>query len=453
MNTFIVTLILVTALIVFLKVKKFSPLREKLRQRIGPWIQKCHCDKFACKSSKKDKAEPSAIKRPEIQEKRSATAAAEIESGSHPPLTADIPSPQADVQAATTAGEEEHLAVAAAEEIDEVTVEDIAEYTLEHIAEGTVEAAAETAPWVEALEIQSVPEDSILRRHFLAALRAGIETRIGPRPTDSVLRRHYDSLMDGEMKKRLPEDVVLDALRATEPSGETPVMVEAQPDVRDELPSVEESEEIALEDIAEAAVEPVAAEAEVTVAGETAPCVEATDIPNVPQDSILRRHFLATLRAGIETRIGPRPTDSILRRHYDNLIDGEIKKHLPEAAVGDTCRVAGASGETPMAVQIAAPDETAKPADIQVETLTAVATEETPEAATGPETAPSAEKTVKQRVPQNPVLRRHFVAALRAEIESGMYPRPTDSILRRHYETLLDTEINARLAEMEASDV
>ena len=48
-----------------------------------------------------------------------------------------------------------------------------------------------------------VPEDSTLKRHFLATLRAKIESELHPRPSDAVLKRHYDSLIVSEMEKRL----------------------------------------------------------------------------------------------------------------------------------------------------------------------------------------------------------------------------------------------------------
>lgn len=48
-----------------------------------------------------------------------------------------------------------------------------------------------------------VPEDSILRRHFLSQLQGEIEAALFPRPTDSVLQRHYDSLVAVELQNRL----------------------------------------------------------------------------------------------------------------------------------------------------------------------------------------------------------------------------------------------------------
>lgn len=48
-----------------------------------------------------------------------------------------------------------------------------------------------------------VPEDSILRRHFLTQLQSEIEATLFPRPTDSMLQRHYDTLVAAKVENRL----------------------------------------------------------------------------------------------------------------------------------------------------------------------------------------------------------------------------------------------------------
>lgn len=53
-----------------------------------------------------------------------------------------------------------------------------------------------------------IPEDSVLRRHFLAQLRSEIELELSPRPTDSVLQRHYDALVDARLESRLTALIV-----------------------------------------------------------------------------------------------------------------------------------------------------------------------------------------------------------------------------------------------------
>jgi len=41
-----------------------------------------------------------------------------------------------------------------------------------------------------------------------------------------------------------------------------------------------------------------------------------------------------------------------------------------------------------------------------------------------------------------------FLTHLQSEIESALFPRPTDSILQRHYDTLVNAELENRLAAM-----
>jgi len=48
-----------------------------------------------------------------------------------------------------------------------------------------------------------IPEDSVLRRHFLAQLHAEIESELFDRPTDVVLKRHYDQLILTKLADRL----------------------------------------------------------------------------------------------------------------------------------------------------------------------------------------------------------------------------------------------------------
>jgi hypothetical protein len=45
-----------------------------------------------------------------------------------------------------------------------------------------------------------VPEDSVLKRHFLAQLQSEIEATLFPRPTDATLQRHYDSMVASKVE-------------------------------------------------------------------------------------------------------------------------------------------------------------------------------------------------------------------------------------------------------------
>lgn len=69
-------------------------------------------------------------------------------------------------------------------------------------------AAMDKVEMVSAQPSESVaviPEDSVLRRHFITQLRNEIETSLFPRPTDSTLQRHYDAMIAAELENRLAE--------------------------------------------------------------------------------------------------------------------------------------------------------------------------------------------------------------------------------------------------------
>ena len=48
----------------------------------------------------------------------------------------------------------------------------------------------------------------------------------------------------------------------------------------------------------------------------------------LPEDSMLRRHAITNLHAIVESNMPIRPADSVLRRHYDTMINTEINKLL-----------------------------------------------------------------------------------------------------------------------------
>ncbi len=51
-------------------------------------------------------------------------------------------------------------------------------------------------------------------------------------------------------------------------------------------------------------------------------------------------------------------------------------------------------------------------------------------------------------VPEDAATTQSFLAHLQNEIESALFPRPTDSILQRHYDSLVNAEVESRLAAM-----
>jgi hypothetical protein len=151
----------------------------------------------------------------------------------------------------------------------------------------------------------------------------------------------------------------------------------------------------------------------------------------LPQDSILRRHFLTHLRSQIESCYPSRPTDSMLKRHFDNFLATEMEKYV----------------DGPIAPAITGKSDTEASA-IPREQDIAAATEVTT-AVIEPQ-SPAPAKTQKQQLPQDSILRRHYLTQLQLDIESGLPPHPTDSILKRHYDSLIATEMAKRLEEMEA---
>ncbi|MDD2759653.1 MAG: hypothetical protein PHH11_05105 [Methylomonas sp.] len=124
----------------------------------------------------------------------------------------------------------------------------------------------------------AIPEDSVLRRHYLAMLAAEQAAISNPYPTDSVLRRHYEQ-QRATLLPQLPKASSFEIQRTPEAS-----MTE------DSLAGTEKS--------------------------------------IVPEDSVLRRHFLSQLRSKIESQVSPVPSDAVLKRHYAQLIQSKMDVHL-----------------------------------------------------------------------------------------------------------------------------
>lgn len=73
--------------------------------------------------------------------------------------------------------------------------------------------ASAAAPLVlEDKPLSLIPQDSVLRRHYLAHIRYMIETVTFPRPSDSVLRRHYEQLIAAELDSCVSDEACLKRL-------------------------------------------------------------------------------------------------------------------------------------------------------------------------------------------------------------------------------------------------
>lgn len=145
--------------------------------------------------------------------------------------------------------------------------------------ENKVEAKPEVYPKPNPGHV--FPQDSMLRRHFMTHLAATSKLYVPTRPSDSMLSRHYDAML---------------------------------------------ASQTAASSVKKAVPPPVASAAKYSS--------KRVHQVKLPEDSMLRRHFLTTLQMKIESRLPlpTRPTDSMLKRHFDamkeNLVTAELNKYL-----------------------------------------------------------------------------------------------------------------------------
>lgn len=110
---------------------------------------------------------------------------------------------------------------------------------------------------------------------------------------------------------------------------ETPEQVKQQPETKSvDKPVVNAETASANPQITEATVitppKPKPANIEPSVKPQAKEAAENISSGLIPQDSILKRHYLTHVCAMIESIAPPRPTDSVLCRHHDAMIVTEI---------------------------------------------------------------------------------------------------------------------------------
>jgi hypothetical protein len=242
-----------------------------------------------------------------------------------------------------------------------------------------------------------VPEDHVLRRHYLNHV-FGMLHDLYPAPTDSVLRRHHHQHFKSLFVRCLGneaavEQLTLDWVAARKKSGETPNW----PEPAEAWPIVERLEKGAVPEATDATI----------VFG-----------PHVPQDHVLRRHYVSLLESRLN-EVTPPPTDSVLRRHHQQRIAAQLAHCTEDARVAaafhaDYEQWISERGKTSITL---AP----KPKKQEL---------------------PRPNRALK--LPEDSVLRRHRIQYLSAEIEIFM-PRPTDSVLSRHYDQWLASEMEVLL--------
>ena len=168
---------------------------------------------------------------------------------------------------------------------------------------------------------------------------------------------------------------------------------------------------------------------------------------HLPQDAVLRRHGLTEALRQVN-ELHAAPSDSVLRRHRGQLIQARMEACIRDPAELLRLRAEHAAHELEQrqrpasaAVTAASLSPTGEPATTAVEVVP-VAAEVT---ATVPVSSPGGNSSAAQvplSLPEDSVLRRHFLQHLRTRIEAVL-PPPTCSILKRHYEQLLEMELDA----------
>ena len=168
---------------------------------------------------------------------------------------------------------------------------------------------------------------------------------------------------------------------------------------------------------------------------------------HLPQDAVLRRHGLTEALRQVN-ELHAAPSDSVLRRHRGQLIQARMEACIRDPAELLRLRAEHAAHELEQrqrpasaAVTAASLSPTDEPPTAAVEVVP-VAVEVT---ATVPVSSPGGDRSAAlgpRRLPEDSVLRRHFLQHLRARFEAAL-PPPTCSILKRHYEQLLEMELDA----------
>lgn len=232
------------------------------------------------------------------------------------------------------------------------------------------ESKPEPTPVVVQARVQLSPQEQALRQQQLQDIQQMLIATTAPRPTDSTLSRHYDAMIVAKAEDCLENTAKIAQLKADYAACQNAACTQA------------------------------------------ASSTEACD-----EEPMLKRHHLHNVRMMVVATTFPRPTDSMLSRHYDEMIDAKAEDCLAD--------------EGKMARLLADYEEYEK--------------------AQAAGKAPAAVKSVASEskrciVPEDSMLRRHFLTHLRATIEKNKASRPTDSALRRHYDAMINAEIESYLA-------
>jgi hypothetical protein len=110
-----------------------------------------------------------------------------------------------------------------------------------------------------------IPQDSTLARHYLTHVQSLIEQLLPPRPSDSTLKRHYNAMVAGKLEQCLENKAEMDRL-FNESQGPKQAVVEQLSTPTKRKQSVEKT----------------------AIAEPSKPQI----FENIPEDSMLRRHYV-----------------------------------------------------------------------------------------------------------------------------------------------------------------
>ncbi len=170
--------------------------------------------------------------------------------------------------------------------------------------------------------------------------------------------------------------------------------------------------------------------------------------PHVPEDSMLRRHYITHLRSIIVSLTGPRPTDSTLSRHYDTQITSELETSLQDGAYARQLVINHEEQFRKLVEK-----EILKPTSIDAQLKAELALEE--ESVKQDEPVAKAAETTGSHIPQDSTLRRHYIHHLRSMIASQI--QSTEKNFDAKIETELDkclqneAHVNRVIQDYEAS--
>ena len=176
-----------------------------------------------------------------------------------------------------------------------------------------------------------------------------------------------------------------------------------------------------------------------------------TDV--IPEDSTLRRHYLQNLaNAESVAEVDVSEAEAVVQ--VDMAVVSEVTDVVPEVDVSESEPVV----EIDTAVVSAVTDVIPEDSTLRRHYLQNLANAEAviePVVNEEPVLANVAEEVPLQAdvagmvsgagIPEDVVLKRHFIQQLTAEIEVQMLPRPTDSTLKRHYDAQLLSAVNCQL--------